>query len=118
VTSPASVHNASIKALIRRDGTMVAVLASIASGPARFFVTQPRESQDQLVGRVSRWVKEAGGTGLTMLEPDVLPEGIETGEVLMRIKKAIGVPRDAPDAPEHEVASVELVASAIGQQEN
>lgn len=118
MTTASTIHNASIKALIRRDGTMVAVMASVTGSAARFFILEPRESQEQLVGRVSAWVKASGGTGVAMLEPDVLPEGIELGEVLLRIKHAIGVPRDAADASEYEIANVELVSEAIAARKN
>jgi hypothetical protein len=117
-TVGAPVHNASLKAMIRHDGSMVAVLASVTGGPARFFIAEPRESQDEFVGRVSRWVKASGGTGLAMLEPEVLPEGIETGEVLLRIKHAIGISREAADASEYEIANVELVSAALTSKEN
>ena len=118
VTTPSTIHNASVKALIRRDGTMVAILANVTGGAARFFIAELRESQEQFIGRVSGWVKSSGGTGIAMLEPEVLPEGIETGEVLMRIKNAIGVSRDAADANEYEIENVELVSAALGQRDN
>jgi hypothetical protein len=114
VTTPSTpIHNASIKTILRYDGTMVAVLAAVTGGVGRFFIAEPRESQDELVGRVSRWVKASGGTGIAMLEPEVLPEGIETGEVLMRIKSSIGVPRGAADASEYEISNVELVSASL-----
>lgn len=100
---------AAFKSIILGDGRMVAAIVAVPSGPARFFVVQKRESSEAFIGRVSQWMHSAGATGLAMLEPDLLPDGIEVGEVLLRIKAALGVARDAPEAPDYEVTNAELV---------
>ena len=99
--------NATFKAIIKGDGDMVAGLASVVDGKARFFVAQRRESQEDFVGRVSLWLKGEGAEGLQMLPPESLPEGIEVAEVLMRLKHTLGIGR-APDAAAYDVENVEL----------
>ena len=99
--------NATFKAIIKGDGDMVAGLASVVDGKAKFFVAQRRESQEAFVGRVSLWLKGEGAEGLQMLPPEALPEGIEVAEVLMRVKHSLGIGR-APDAFEYDVENVEL----------
>lgn len=86
---------------------MVAGLASVVDGKARFFVAQRRESQEDFVGRVSLWLKGEEAEGLQMLPPEALPEGIEVAEVLMRLKHSLGIGR-VPDAAEYEVENVQL----------
>ena len=106
-TSIPSPTTAVYKALLRADGRTVAALAAIPDGAARFFVVQRGEEPEAFIGRVSTWVKAQGAAGLQMAEPDVLSDGIEVGQVLMRIRHALGVPRNI-DAPEFDVANVDL----------
>jgi len=99
--------NATFKAIIKSSGDMVAGIASVVDGKARYFVAQRREGQEEFVGRVSAWLKGQGAEGLQMLPPEALPEGIEVAEVLLRLKHSLGIGR-APDAAEYEVENVEL----------
>ena len=99
--------NATFKAIIKGDGKMVAGLASVVDGKARFFVAQRRESQEEFVGRVSAWLKGVGAEGLQMMPPEALPEGIEVAEVLLRLKHSLGIGR-APEAAEYDVENVEI----------
>ncbi len=108
---------AAFKAIIMGDGRMVAAIAAVPSGPARFFVVQKRESQDAFVGRVAEWIRTVGANGLAMLEPDLLPDGIEVAEVLLRIKASLGVAADAPDAPDYEVTKIELLLDKKGSRQ-
>ncbi len=86
---------------------MVAGLAAAGEGKARFFVVQKRESQEAFIGRVTSWLKEQGSEGLQMLPPEVLPKGVEPGEVMMRLKHTLGLSRQ-PDAPAYDVENVDL----------
>jgi hypothetical protein len=97
------------KSIVRYDGTLVAAVAALPGGTVRFFVMQKRETPDLFIGRISRWIKEHGGTDLEMQEPEVLPEGIDVGEVLLRIRSALNIDREAPDAAEYEIGDAELV---------
>jgi hypothetical protein len=100
---------ATFKALLRYDGTMVAAVAAVAGGATRFFIMQLKETPELFISRVSQWIKERGGTGLEMQEPQVLAEGIEVGEVLLRIKNALGIDRSAPEQSAYDIPRAELV---------
>ncbi len=89
---------------------MVAGIAAVIDGKARFFVRQKRESEDLFVGRISSWVKDQGAEALEMQSPEVLPEGVEVGEVLMILKRSLGINKQ-PDQAEYDVENVELVWS-------
>ncbi len=102
------MSQATFKAIVRHGGSMVAGLAAIVDGKARFFIRQKRESEDLFVGRISTWIKDQGGEAMQMQQPEVLPEGVETGEVLMRLKHSLGVSKQ-PDQAEYDVENVELV---------
>lgn len=101
--------NATFKAIIRQDGSTVAGIAALVGGKARLFIRQRRESQEAYVGRVSAWIKDQQGQAMEMQPPEVLPEGAVVGEVLMRLKHALGIPRDAGDRAEYELESADLV---------
>lgn len=105
------MHNSIFRALIRDDGTMLAALAVVEGEKARFFIVEKRESQDAFIGRVSGWIKANGGTGIDMQPPDLVPKGAEVGEVLMRIRGALGVDRSAGDASEFDVKNTKIVMS-------
>lgn len=102
---------ATFKAIIRAEGAMVAGLVAIPEGNARLFIRQKRESEEAFAGRVSAWVKEQGAESMAMHPPEVLTEGLESGEVLMRIKHSLGIPRNEPDQPAYDVENVEVVWS-------
>jgi hypothetical protein len=102
---------ATFKAIIRHDGGMVAAMAAVVGGKARFFVAQRKETSEMFIGRVSQWVKSQGADGLEMQSPDALPEGVEAGEVIMRLKHALGIGRGEDDAAEYDVENAELVWS-------
>jgi hypothetical protein len=113
--------NATFNALVRYDGQMVAAMVALPGGSARLFVRQPKETDDIFIGRISHWIKDQGGTNLEMQAPDVLPEGIEVGEVLMRIKNALGIGRAVGEASEYELSDATLVWSelqSIGKTKN
>jgi len=93
------------RAMVRGDGKMVAGLASIPGGRARFFILDRRETDDAFVGRVSAWIKEQGAAGLRMERPDVIPEGTGVAEFLLRLRDALAVEGSDPDAPEFDVKS-------------
>ena len=102
------MSKATFKAIVRKDGSMVAAMAAIIEGGARFFIRQKKETDDIFVGRISTWVKDQGGDSMEMQNPEVLPGGIEVGEVLMRLKRALGINKQ-PDQAEYDVDNVELV---------
>jgi hypothetical protein len=104
-----TTKQALFRALVHHDGGMVAAIVAIPDGPARFFILQRREGNDAFIGRISAWVKEQGGARLAMQSPDVLPQGVEVGEVLMRLRKQLGAGRDVGDAAEFDVANPEAV---------
>ena len=87
---------------------MVAGIAAFTDGKARFFICQRRESEEAFAGRISTWVKAQGGDAMEMQNPEVLPEGVEVGEVLMRLRRAMGVHKQ-PDQAEYDVENVDLV---------
>ena len=95
------------RAMVRSDGKMVAGLASIPGGRARFFVLERRETDEAFVGRVSAWIKDQGAAGLRMERPDVIPEGTGVPEFLLRLRNALAVDGSDPDASEFDVKSVE-----------
>lgn len=99
---------AHFKAVVRQAGGMVAGIAIVQGKGGRFFIRQKRESEDAFVGRVSGWIKENGGSSLQMLPPEMLPDGAPTGEVLMRLKHSLGIPRDAPEAAEYALENVSV----------
>lgn len=102
---------ATFKAIVRPNGSMVAAIAAIIDGKARFFIRQKREGDDELIGRISTWVKAQGGEGLEMQSPQVLADGMETGEVLMRLKQSLGISRQ-PDKAEYDVEDVEMIPAS------
>ena len=104
------MSKATFKAIVRAGGSMVAAMAAVIDGKARFFIRQKRESEDLFVGRISSWVKDQGGEALEMQNPEVLPDGVEVGEVLMRLKRSLGVNKQ-PDQAEYDVQNVDLVWS-------
>jgi len=113
------MQNAIFRALLRDDGNMLAALAIISGERARFFIVQKRESQEEFVGRVSRWIKEQGGTGLDMQPPDIIPKGAEIGEVMMRLRAALGAGRDDADKDEFDVQNSNIVMSdALNEPKN
>jgi hypothetical protein len=99
------------RALLRHDGKMVAGLASIPGGKARFFVLERRESDEAFIGRVSAWVKDQGGAELRMEPPDMLPQGVSVPEALLRITVALGVEEGEVGASEFDVANPEYMIS-------
>ncbi len=105
---------ATFRAIIRQDGRMVAGIAAIVDGKVRFFVAQRRETQEAFVGRVSLWVKSQQGEALEMAPPEVLPEGVEDGEVVMRLKQKLGIPKESGDASEYDVRNAQLVHTVDG----
>jgi hypothetical protein len=110
-SSGANMHNAIFRALIRDGGAMLAALAVIEGEKARFFIVEKRESQDDFIGRVSGWIKANGGTGIDMQTPDIVPKGADVGEVLMRLRAAMGVDRSAGDASEFDVKNTKIALS-------
>ena len=106
------MKNAIFRATVKYDGSMVAAVAAIPGGAARLFIVQAKESQDLFVGRVSAWIKGQGAGGIEMQEPDVLPEGIEIAEVLLRLKHTLGVDRDEPQASEYAIENANVVIAA------
>lgn len=102
------MSTALIKTVVRPSNRMVAALAAIVEGRACFFVVQKRESDEAFIGRITTWVKGQGAEGIEMLPPEILPEGIELGEVLMRYRHALGL-GGQPAAAAYEVDNVELV---------
>ncbi len=102
-----SANTAVFKAILYSDGRFVAAIAAIPEGQARFFIAQRGEDAETFIGRVSVWVKAQGAEGLEMAEPDVLMEGLEASEVVMRLKHKMGVGRQA-DAPEYDVENLTL----------
>jgi hypothetical protein len=101
--------NATFKAIIRQDGSTVAGVAALVGGKARLFIRQHRESQEAYIGRVSAWIKDEQGEAMEMQPPEVLPEGAVVGEVVMRLKHALGIPRSAGERAEYDLDSAELV---------
>jgi len=101
-SGPPATHGI-LRALLRHDGAMVAAVVAIPGGRARLFVVGRGEPQEAFVGRVSRWVKDQGAAGLTMQSPDTLPQGTDAGEVLLRLKAALGAERAGPGATEFEI---------------
>ena len=91
------------RAVVRDDGKMVAGLAAIPGGGARFFILERRESEEAFIGRVSGWIKAGGAAGLRMENPDVIPEGTSTPEFLLRLRVAIAAAGSDPDASEFDV---------------
>jgi hypothetical protein len=85
-------HNAIFKAIVEHDGSLVAALAVLAHGPARFFVRQNEETPDAFIGRVSNWAKQQGAEGVEIREPDVLPEGAVPADVLAQLVTSLGGP--------------------------
>lgn len=102
------MENAIFRSLIRPDGSMLAGLAAISGNKARFFVIQKDETEEAFIGRVSSWIKDQGGVGLDMQPPDVVPKGVPVGEVLMRLRVALGADRNAPEH-EFDVKNPEVV---------
>jgi hypothetical protein len=94
------------RAMVRNDGKMVAGLASVPGGPARFFILERRETDDAFVGRVSAWIKDQGASGLRMERPDVIPDGTGVAEFLLRLRNALAVDGADPDASEFDVKEV------------
>ena len=103
------MKHAIFKAIVRHDGEMLAALAAVPEGGARFFTKQKQESTELFVGRVSQWVKSQGAEELKMAEPDVLPAGAPPAEVLLRVKVALGITGKAADEAEVDVKDVEAL---------
>jgi len=99
---------------------MIAAIATVVGGKTRFFIAKRRESADLFIGRVSVWIRSQEGENLEMLQPNVLPEGVPEGEVIMRLKKSLGISRAAGDASEYDVenASLALDSQDTGQKPN
>jgi hypothetical protein len=91
------------RAVVNREGKMVAALAAIPGGHARFFVLERRETEESFIGRVSAWVKRQGAGGLQMQPPDVVPDGTSTPEFLLRLRASIAADGSDPDASEFDV---------------
>ena len=90
-------------------------LAVIPEGGGRFFILEPRESEEAFVGRVSAWIKAQGGEGLRMENPDVIPDGTSTPEFLLRLRVAIAADGADPDASEFDVKNPTHEVSRKGQ---
>lgn len=97
------------RALLRHDGKLVAGLASIPGGKARFFVMERRETDEAFIGRVSAWVKGQGGAELRMEPPDMLPQGVSVPEALLRITVALGAEEGNVGASEFDVSKPEYL---------
>jgi hypothetical protein len=100
---PETSTPALFRGLVRNDGKLVAGLAVILGGAARFFILERRESDEAFIGRVSTWIKDQGADGLRMEKPDVIPEGIAAPEFLLRLRTRIAVEGSDPDASEFDV---------------
>jgi hypothetical protein len=103
MTQKTLTNPASFRALVRNDGKMVAGLAVVLGGAARFFVLERRESDEAFIGRVSAWIKAQGADGLQMEKPDVIPETITTPEFLLRLRARIAAEGSDPDGSEFDV---------------
>lgn len=101
---------ATFKAILRDDSDMVAGMAALEGGPARFFVRQDQEAADVFVGRISAWVKDQGGESLQMQPPDLLPAGIDVPTVIAEIRRSFGICDDAP-ADAFDIPNAELIPS-------
>jgi hypothetical protein len=99
---------ATFKALIRYEGGMVAGMAAMPGGAARLFIRQAQETEELFVGRISQWIKTQGAEGIEMQEPDVLPEGIEIGEVLLRLTNSLGIKSTGDGETEFDLPNAEL----------
>ena len=91
------------RALVNNDGKMVAGLAAIPEIGARFFIVEPRETEEAFIGRVSAWIKQKGAGGLRMENPDVVPDGTSTPEFLLRLRVNIAADGADPNASEFDV---------------
>lgn len=100
--------SAAFRALVRSDAKMVAGMASLSTGAARFFIVRRGESDDEFIGRVAGWIKQQGAEGLSMSPPDVLPEGVELGKVMMRLRAALGARKEDRDADEFDVQNSDV----------
>lgn len=93
---PDTVPGALFRGVVRPEGGLVAGAAATVDGAARFFVRQRGETEDLFVGRITGWLKESGAENLQMSPPEVLPAGVELGEVVMRVRHAVGLGRGDP----------------------
>jgi len=109
MSSDQTAVGAIFRALVRHDGKMVAGLAVIPGGGARFFLLARRESDEAFIGRVSTWIQQRGAEGIRMERPDVLPQGTSVPEFLLRLRASIAAPGSDPEALEFDVKNPEHV---------